>query len=514
MISEIKFLFFFLVPLLGFQVFLVWKVIHSLPGIVLAWQEDSGSSTNGLLNEGEQLKLLDSRFFGSGPYEALRRLGISSPLFGVAATAILILARPSSPDAAAADSLSDLKLLFSGVLGGALVAITNQICLWTANYKYQKRRNSSKLAPESNNLYQNVKEFIKRLDFAVTDAVSRSGSLITKLESESHKHSKGMLQNVEEFQKRLDLSVSDTVCRSGWLISKLERVFQEHNEGLLQNIEGMEDLHHTVMETVEGSWSHSETLSNSMTELTKSLNNVKEKFTALNETGLSDLSEKITAANTKIHTLSEKVGTLNENIESCNKSMEKTSELTKTSGESIGEAASSLKEAAKKMKNVSTNVATRWSNFSKHLDDTTRTFLTPKLKEIVENLEEQTEASKSAAENAKKAAEELAKTTEGAVIKIEDIRDVSSNVSTDINSGLTELNNSVSLVRGSIESSIKSQQGMLVDWKQVLDRLPVSFEKYADNTLKNMTADLSKMVAELSVLMKQVNEIVSHIDQK
>ncbi len=82
---------------------------------------------------------LDSLFFDSGEYQALRRLGISAPLIGVLISAILIAKVPGSSTPGTLQ-LPDLSSLFAGVFVGVLIALTNQVCLWWAELQFRKLR--------------------------------------------------------------------------------------------------------------------------------------------------------------------------------------------------------------------------------------------------------------------------------------------------------------------------------------------------------------------------------------
>jgi len=89
---------------------------------------------------------LDSHYYDSAYYQALRRIGFAAPLLGVFITAFLFVTQSEGQVVGDSIKLPDLRILFGGVLVGAAIAITNQFFLWFCDIFYTKLKRSYEAA--------------------------------------------------------------------------------------------------------------------------------------------------------------------------------------------------------------------------------------------------------------------------------------------------------------------------------------------------------------------------------
>lgn len=160
--------------------------------------DKSIASVGTLSRPAEYLATLDSLFFESGEYQALRRMGVSAPLLGVLASAVLLAYGDALTSTEGNPGLPDLQKLFGGVFAGVLVALANQVCLWWVELAYRRarRRAESRLPPSS--IDTEMERFTSRLeamtemhrvalDAAIAKTSKAAHAQISALVSESQK---------------------------------------------------------------------------------------------------------------------------------------------------------------------------------------------------------------------------------------------------------------------------------------------------------------------------------------
>ena len=153
------------------------------------------------------------------------------------------------------------------------------------------------------------------------------------------------------------------------------------------------------------------------------------------------------------------------------------------------------------------SIEKRWKEFVALLDNFTREELAPQLQETIANLKTQVKASKDASQSVASASGTLKKAIEDLSGKITAVKDVGVDVSAQVTKAMTELN-------GSIRTTIDSQKSMLVNWRQVLDQLPVSFQSHADGVVKGLVVELSELMARNHDIMTSVQDTLDTISKK
>ena len=99
---------------------------------------------------------LDSHYYESGSYQALRRIGFAAPLLGVFITAFLFVTQSEGQVVGDSAKLPDLRILFGGVLVGAAIAIANQFFLWFCDIYYSKLKRSFEADQDSRTESENA----------------------------------------------------------------------------------------------------------------------------------------------------------------------------------------------------------------------------------------------------------------------------------------------------------------------------------------------------------------------
>ena len=186
-----------------FQAILV-AILHRRLARIASKAEKSLTAEQGLLvSPAEFAAEIDSLFFDSGEYQALRRMGVSAPLLGVLASAILLTYwKPMSETAGGAAPL-DLRHLFGGVFAGVLVAIINQGCLWWVELAYRRIRQRIEAGLPKSQVIAAVDEFKssiesltgqyrRALDAALASATDAAREQVSHLFAESRSAIDGM----------------------------------------------------------------------------------------------------------------------------------------------------------------------------------------------------------------------------------------------------------------------------------------------------------------------------------